>query len=98
MFEGDDGLGVVERMWLDGRVEKPPMPFRDGPLVDYLLDLSGVVEANEEIMLHLCKDCHCHLKKGDVPPLFMSNKLFIGPQPLERQDLTVVGESMIAQC
>ena len=96
IFERRDDVGAGT--WLSEDVDAPPMPFPDGPLADYLLELSGVEETNGQITLHLCKDYNSHLKKGDVPPLSLSNKLYLGPRPPELEDLTVVEEAMIARC
>ena len=76
-----------------------PLPYKDGPLQDVLLEPAGVtVDENGNLQLLLCNQCHSALKREKIPPLSLANGTFLGPIPDELKDLTVIEEAMIARC
>lgn len=95
-FELD--IAEVENRWLDPEVIQPPMPFAEGVLKDVLVDPAGISGSNDNIVLTLCKTCASSLRRKEVPPLALSNRMYLGPVPSELADLTVIEEAMIARC
>ena len=93
----EDDMQECDR-WLDSSVLPPPMPYSAGVLADMLLNTDGVRIVEGVVTLELCKECSTHLKRKDVPPLALSNRMYLGPVPSELSGLTVVEEAMIARC
>ena len=97
LFEED--FEQPEDNWLDPEIAPPPMPYDHGPLKDVLVDPAGVAVGPEgTIRLVMCNTCSTSVKNKRVPPLALSNRMYIGPIPPELQDLTVVEEAMVARC
>ena len=95
----ENELAMVEDRWLDPDVPAPRMPYSDGPLKDVLLVPEGVSQqSNNNCLLTLCRTCYNSVKREEVPPMALANRMFIGDIPPELRDLTVVEEAMIARC
>ena len=83
--------------WNDAGFKPPPAPFDDGPLAGKLLDTRGVTYSDGDITLELCSSCARGLQRQSLPKHALANRLYVGPVPVELQDLTMVEESMIAR-